>query len=51
MKILLSFTHPPLVPIHLATINCLIANIFLNIFFSVQQKKETPTGLEQLKGE
>ncbi len=26
-------------------------NIIQNIFFSVQQKKETHTGLEQLEGE
>ncbi len=37
----------------MATINCLITNILQNtcIFFCVQQKKETHTGLEQLKRE
>ncbi len=33
------------------TVNCLVTNIFQNIFFSVQQKKETHTGLEQLESE
>jgi len=32
-------------------INCLITNILQNILFSVQQKKETHTGLEHLEGE
>ncbi len=31
--------------------NCLITNIFQNIFFCVKQKKETHTVLEQLAGE
>ncbi len=31
--------------------NCLITNIFQNIFFRVKQKKETHTVLEQLEGE
>ncbi len=31
--------------------NCLITNIFQNIFFCVKQKKETHTVLEQLEGE
>ncbi len=30
--------------------NCLVINILQNIFFYVQQKKETHTGLEQHKG-
>jgi len=32
-------------------INCLVTNIFQNIFFYVQQQKEIHTGLEQLEGE
>ncbi len=35
----------------MATINCLITNILQNIFFFVQQNKETHTGLEQVEGE
>jgi len=35
----------------MATINCLVTNIFLNIFFCVQQMNETHTGLEQHDGE
>ncbi len=31
--------------------NCLITNIFQNIFFCVKQKNETHTVLEQLEGE
>ncbi len=31
--------------------NCLVTNIFQNIFFCVKQKKETHTVLEQLEGE
>lgn len=31
------------------TRNCLINNIFHNTIFSVQQEKETDSGLEQLK--
>ncbi len=34
----------------MATVNCLAFNILRNIFFDVQQKKETHTGLEQLEG-
>ncbi len=30
---------------------CLVTRIFQTILFCVQQKKETYTGLEQLKGE
>ncbi len=33
----------------MATINCLVTNILRNIFFCVQQKKETHTGLNQLE--
>ncbi len=32
-------------------VNCLITNILQNIFFCVQQKKETHTGLKRHKGE
>ncbi len=35
----------------LATGNCFVTNILQNIFFCVFQKKETHTGLEQLKGD
>ncbi len=35
----------------MGTSDCLITNILQNTFFCVQQKKETQTGLEQLKGE
>ncbi len=35
----------------MATISCLVTNILHNIFFSVQQKKETHRGLEQVEGE
>ncbi len=35
----------------MATGNCLVTIIFQNIFFCVQRKKETFTGLEQLKAE
>ncbi len=31
---------------HMATVNCLFPNILQNIFFCVQQKEETPSGLE-----
>lgn len=31
--------------------NCLVTNIFLNLFFCVQHRKETDTGLEQHEGE
>jgi len=34
-----------------ATVSCLDTNILQNIFFCVQQKKETHTGLEQHEGE
>ncbi len=30
----------------MAAVNCLVTNILQNTFFCVQQKKETPTGLE-----
>jgi len=30
----------------MATVNCLVTNIIQNIFFCVQQKKETHTGLD-----
>ncbi len=30
----------------MATMNCLVTNILQNIFFCVQQRKETHTGLE-----
>ncbi len=33
------------------TVNCLVTNILQNIIFSVQQKKYTHTGLEQLESE
>jgi len=32
----------------LGSINCLVTDILLNIFFCVQQKKEVHTGLKQL---
>jgi len=32
-------------------INCLVTDIFQNIFLCVQQKKEIHTGLKQLEGE
>ncbi len=35
----------------MATSNCLLTNILQNIFFCVQQLKETHTGLEQVEGE
>jgi len=35
----------------MGSINCLVTNGLQNIFFCVQQKKETHTGLEQLEGE
>ncbi len=35
----------------MATVNCLVTNFLKNIFFCVQQKKETHTGLEQLEDE
>ncbi len=35
----------------MATVNCLVTNIFQNIFFCVPQLKELDTGLEQLKVE
>ncbi len=35
----------------MATVNCLVTSILQNIFFCVQQKKETHTGLGQLEGE
>ncbi len=35
----------------MASINYLVNNIIQNIFFCVQQKKETHTGLEQVEGE
>lgn len=34
----------------MASSNCLITKIIQNIFFGVQQKKETCIGLEQLEG-
>ncbi len=34
----------------MATINVLVTNILQNMFFCVQQKKETHTGLEQVEG-
>ncbi len=33
------------------TISCFVTNILQNIFFCVQQKKETHTGLDQVEGE
>ncbi len=33
------------------TVICLVTNILQNIFFCVQQKKESHTGLEQLETE
>jgi len=33
------------------SINCLVTDVHQNVFFCVQQKKETHTGLEQLVGE
>jgi len=47
LKILPSFTHPHVVPNlyeFLSSVKCLITNILQNIFFSVQQRKETQTG-------
>ncbi len=35
----------------MATVNCLVTSILQNISFCGQQKKETQTGLGQLKGE
>jgi len=35
----------------MGAIKCLVTNILQNIFFSVQQKKETHTGLERHEGE
>ncbi len=35
----------------MATVNCFVTNILQNIFFCVQQKKETHTGFEQLEDE
>jgi len=35
----------------MATVNCLVTNILQNIFFCVQQNKETHTGLLKLEGE
>ncbi len=35
----------------MVTINCLIISILQNIFFYVQRKKETHTGLERNEGE
>jgi len=35
----------------MGSIECLVTNILQNIFFCVQQKKETHTGLKQLEGE
>ncbi len=35
----------------MATVNCLVASILQNIFFCVQQKKETHAGLERHEGE
>jgi len=35
----------------IATINCLVINILQNVYFCVQQKKETHKGLEQHEGE
>ncbi len=35
----------------MATINCLVTNIFQNIFYCVPQRKETHTGLGQVEGE
>ncbi len=35
----------------MGTRNCLVTHIFKNIFFCVQQKKETHTDWEQLDGE
>ncbi len=35
----------------MGTINCLITSILQNIFFYVQHKKETHTGLERNEGE
>ncbi len=35
----------------MATVKCLATNILQNIFFCAQQKKETPTDLDQVEGE
>jgi len=35
----------------MVAVNSLVINILRNIFFCVQQKKETHTGLEQHEGE
>ncbi len=35
----------------MANVNYLVTNILSNIFFCVQQKKETQTDLEHLEGE
>ncbi len=35
----------------MVTVSCLVTNILQNILFCAQQKRETHTGLEQLKGE
>ncbi len=38
----------------MATVNCLLINILIKIlqnYFSIQQKKELHTGLEQVEGE
>ncbi len=35
----------------MGTSNCLITNILQNIFFCVQQKKETHTRSEQIEGD
>ncbi len=35
----------------MAISNCLVTNILQNIFFCVQQKKETHTGLARHEGE
>ncbi len=35
----------------MGTRKCLVTHILQNIFFSVQQKKEIHTDLEQLEGE
>jgi len=34
----------------MCVVNCLVTSILQNIFFCVQQKKETRIGLEQLEG-
>ncbi len=35
----------------MVTVSCLVNHILQNLLFCVQQKEETQTGLEQLKGE